>query len=186
MRARRVLDNPPLPEGGLAGACGDCATATAGKARAADAEAKGEKVAQRDRALRRHCIVEWAVDAPEDLAVRELRQQRVDRIIEAQLRFLDEDHGGRGSDRFRDRSDAEDRVAPHRVLAAERLDADRIDVRLAAPADERDEAWHPAALDVTGHGLAHAGEPRFGQSGRARGLAPPCLVQLRDHSGWRH
>src|SRR5438876_8249648 len=39
MRARRDLDNPPLPEGELAPACGDCALTTAGTAKAADAAA---------------------------------------------------------------------------------------------------------------------------------------------------
>ena len=37
MRASRVLDNPPLPEGGLGALCGDCASTTAGAANAAEA-----------------------------------------------------------------------------------------------------------------------------------------------------
>jgi hypothetical protein len=138
----------------------------------ADAEAKGEQVAQRDRPLRRHGVVERAVDALQDLAVGELRQPGVDRIIEAQLCLLDEHHRGRGGDRLGDRSDAENRVAPHRVLAAERLHADRLDMRLAAPADERDEAGHPAALDMAGHDLAHAGKARPRQASAAHGPLP--------------
>jgi hypothetical protein len=37
MRPRRALDNPPLPEGGLAAVCGDCASTTVGAANAAEA-----------------------------------------------------------------------------------------------------------------------------------------------------
>ena len=37
--------------------------------------------------------------------------------------------------------------------------ADRLDVHLAAPADQRDEAGHLAALDVAGHHVVHAAEP---------------------------
>ncbi len=125
----------------------------------ADTEAKGQKIAQRDRASGRHGVVERTVDALQHLAVRELGQQRVDRIVQPQLRFFDQDHGGRGRDRLDDRRDAENRVAPHRVLAAERLHAERIDVRLAAAADEGHESGHPAALDMAGHRLVHADEP---------------------------
>ena len=48
--------------------------------------------------------------------------------------------------------------------AADRLSADRVDVHLAPPADQRDEAGHLAALDVAGHDVVHAAEPRPGQS----------------------
>src|SRR5439155_1565727 len=60
---------------------------------------------------------------------------------------------------------------PHRFIAGEGLNADRIDVRLTAPADERDETGHPAAFDMAGHGLVHAGEARLGQSAARRPLA---------------
>jgi len=43
---------------------------------------------------------------------------------------------------------AENRVAPHRLLAAEGLHADRIDVRSRRAGCERHESGHPAALDM--------------------------------------
>src|SRR5437879_13492800 len=50
-------------------------------------------------------------------------------------------------------------------------------MHLAAPTDQRDEARHFAALDIAGHDLVHAAEPRLGQSCGAHGLFPPfCLI----------
>jgi hypothetical protein len=42
--------------------------------------------------------------------------------------------------------------------------AERVDVRRAAPADQRDQTGHVAALDVRGHDIVHALEPGFGKS----------------------
>src|SRR6266849_3424596 len=47
MRARRALDNPPLPEGGLPAACGDCAAASAALALPAVAVAQSPQAAAR-------------------------------------------------------------------------------------------------------------------------------------------
>jgi len=104
----------------------------------ADPEPKGQEIAQRDRTLGRHGIVQRAVDGAQHLAVRQFGEPAVDRLIEPQLGLLDQDHGGDGGDRLGHRSDPEDGVAPHRILPACRFHADGIDVRLAAPADQRD------------------------------------------------
>jgi hypothetical protein len=76
------------------------------------------------------------------------------------------DRGGQGGD-------AEDRVAPHRVASADRLHADRIDMCFAAPTDQRDEARHITALDMTGHDVVHALEPRPGQPSDPDHQLPP-------------
>ena len=46
------------------------------------ARAEREQIAQRDRALRGHRVVERALDRPQDLAVFQLRQPLIDRIVE--------------------------------------------------------------------------------------------------------
>jgi len=58
--------------------------------------------------------------------------------------------------------EAEDRVAPDRVAAAERFRPDGVDMHLALAADQRDDAWHFTVLDVGGHDVAQAAEPRLG------------------------
>jgi hypothetical protein len=80
------------------------------------------------------------------------------------------------------RGDTADRVAPDRPVpdrfgAAGRLHADRIDMHLAAPADQRDETGH-AALDMAGHDVVHAAEPRLGKPSGAHGVFPPtCRIR---------
>src|SRR6266545_6909511 len=51
----------------------------------------------------------------------------------------------------------------------------RIDMPLAPPADQRDEARHLAALDMAGHDLVHAAEPRLRQTSGAH-LIPPLMA----------
>jgi hypothetical protein len=65
----------------------------------------------------------------------------------------------------------EDRVAPDRVAPVDRLHADRIDMDLAPPADQGNDPGYPAGaaglgavvtLDIAGHDVVDAAEPRFG------------------------
>ncbi len=146
----------------------------------AEAQAEGQQVAHRDRPVRRHGLVERPVEPLQHLAVGQLGQQPIHRLVQSQLAFLHQDHRRRGRERLGHRGDAEDRVATHRVAAADRLEADRIDMRLAAPADQRDDARHVAALDIAGHDLVHAAEPRLGQSSGARRLIPPFRLIRED------
>ena len=98
------------------------------------------------------------------------------------LHSSDEDHGGDGRDRLRHRSQAEDRVAPHRRAAVERQRADGVHMLLAAPADERDEARQPAAVHVAAHGVVHPREPRGGDPPIRRlewGDVPPSSATRR-------
>src|SRR5438046_2474022 len=55
------------------------------------------------------------------------------------------------------------------------LGADRIDMHLAPPADQRDDTGPFAVLDMAGHDVVHAAEPRLGQSSDAHHLFPPPL-----------
>src|SRR5438132_5492792 len=50
------------------------------------------------------------------------------------------------------------------VTVGRDLGATGIDVHLAAPADQRDDAGHVAALDIAGHHVVHATEPRLRQA----------------------
>jgi hypothetical protein len=148
-----------------------------------EAEPESQEITQRDRPVRRHRIVERAVDPAQDPALRQFRQPFVDWIIEPQPALLDQDHGcGRG-DRFGQRGDTEDGVAAHRCVAAECEPADRIDMHLAAAVDQGHEARHMAALDMAGHDLVHVAAPRAGQFPGAHHLFPRCP---RIRPGWRH
>jgi hypothetical protein len=61
-------------------------------------------------------------------------------------------------------SDTEERVTPDRVAATDHLCADRVDMHLAPPADQRDDTGNLAAFDMVRHDVVHAAEPRLGQS----------------------
>jgi hypothetical protein len=107
-------------------------------------------------------------------------QKLIHRLVQAQPAFLYQDHRRGGGDRLGHRGDAEDRVAPHRVGAAERLQTDRIGMHLAPPADQRNESRQFAALDEACHDVMHATKPHFGQSSSAHRLcSPPCFIGLR-------
>jgi hypothetical protein len=72
-----------------------------------------------------------------------------------------------------------DCISLSRIAAAQRLHTerfDRFDMRLAAPADQRDEAGHLATFDITGHHVVQAGEARVGQTRRTH---PPS-----NTTGW--
>ncbi len=129
----------------------------------AEAHAEGQQVAHGDRPVCGHGVLKRPIETLQDLAVGQFRQQPIHRLVQPNLTFLHEDHRRRGRDRLGHRADADDRVAPHRVAAADRLHADRIDMHLAPPADQRDDTGHFAALHIAGHDVMHAAEPRLGQ-----------------------
>jgi hypothetical protein len=83
-----------------------------------------------------------------------------------QLAFLDKNHCCGGRDRLGHRGDAEDRVASHRIAAAEYLRADCVDVHLIPAAHQADDAGNLTALDIAGHHIAHTIKARFGQSAK--------------------
>ena len=89
----------------------------------AQAEGEGEQIAQRDRPFRRHGVVDRAFEAFQHAPVGKLGQQSVDGIVEAQLALLDQDHRRGRRHRLGHGGDAEDRVAPHRRVAFQRLAA---------------------------------------------------------------
>jgi hypothetical protein len=45
-------------------------------------------------------------------------------------------------------------------------------MHLAAPAEQRDDPGHVAALDIAGHDVVHAAEPRLGQPSGAHLTGP--------------
>ena len=138
--------------------------------------AKREQVTQRQRPDCRHGVIQWPVYPPQHAAVRQLRQQPVDGLIEPELALLNQDHCGHGRNRLGHRCDAEDRVAPDRIAPVPILAADGIHVRLAMPAEQRHNACHLAPLDMTCKDIVHAVEPRLRESTTDRHdfVSPRC------------
>jgi hypothetical protein len=93
-------------------------------------------------------VVQRTLDRPQDPTRPQLRQPFVDRVVEPDLAFLHQDHGGDRRDRLGHGGEPEDRVSPHRLLAAEGHGADRLHVLSPAPVDERDEAGDLATFDM--------------------------------------
>jgi hypothetical protein len=155
------------------------------------AHTERQQVAQGDGAARGHRVVERGVDPPQHAAPGQLGQQRINRVVQAQLALLDQDHRRRGDDGLRHRADAEDAVAAdlhgQRATVAHRQRPQRVGVDLATAADQRDQPRHIAAVDVAGHHVVHALQPRLGQGPGHHGhqvvaasLAVPA-IQGRDH-----
>ncbi len=109
-------------------------------------------------------------------------QPRLARLMD-QRQAAEARHPLIGRLRGRVRSGCESRLGHRlldRVAAGGRHHAKRVDMRLAPPADQRDETGHVAALDIASHNVAHAAGPRRGESSRAHYLFPPsCLVEIR-------
>ena len=118
----------------------------------AEAHAERQQVVERDRATGRDRVVEWTVDPPEDPPVGQLGKPRVDRLIQSQLALFDEHHRRRGEDRLGHRGDAKQRVAAHGLGAAERLEADGVDVHVVTLSDQAHHSGHFAVLDTSRHG----------------------------------
>jgi hypothetical protein len=74
--------------------------------------------------------------------------------------LLDQDHRRGGGHRLGHGRDAEDRVPPDRIGVVVRHGPDRVDVHLAAAADQADQAGQRAVRDVTGQDVVQAGNPR--------------------------
>lgn len=122
--------------------------------------AERQKVTYGDRALGGHGIVELAVDRPQDPPVRQFRQESINRIVEPQPAFFDENHRGDGSDRLRHRSQAEERIRLHSRRAIEAKRANGIDVLRTSPTDHRNEAGQLTAINMTEQGFVQPRQPR--------------------------
>lgn len=120
------------------------------------ARPEGEQVAQRDRTLRRHGVVERAIDRAQDATVGQFRQPVLDRIIETQAAFLHQDQCGHRRDRLGHRGEPEDGVACHRLGFVEAHRAQGLDVLAAAVVHERDDPGRVAVGDVASQGRAQA------------------------------
>ena len=146
--------------------------------------AERQEVFHRDWTARGDCLVERPVDALQNSAVGELRKEPIDRLIERELAVLDEHHRCRGEDRLGHRRDAKYRVAPHRVVAAERFRPDHIDVHVLITSHERDDAGKLALRDADRHRFVQMLKTglRFGiqhHSSNADGLGDRPILSLR-------
>jgi hypothetical protein len=129
---------------------------------------KGQQIAHRDGAFGRDGVVELGVRPFEDTPISQLGQEAIDGLIESQRAFLNQDHGGRCSDRFGHGGNAEDCVALDGIVFAQFFYANCVHVHLAALADERDETGYFSAVDVARHDAVHAGQPLGGHTCRRR------------------
>jgi hypothetical protein len=103
------------------------------------AEGEGQQIPQRYRTFRHDRVFQWPVGIGEHGHVRQLLDEVVDRVIEAEGAVLDERHRARGDDRLRHRGHATDRVARHgrpRPCALEREIAGCFDVHLAVAGED--------------------------------------------------
>ena len=146
----------------------------------AGAEGIGQQVPQRDRAFRRNGVVQWPVGVGEHGHVRQLREEVVDRVIQAQGAVLDERHRTRGDDRLRHRAHATDRVACHgraRPCALEREIARCFDVHLAVADEDGHRTRDEAGVDVPLEQIPHPGQPFRREASTSSHLSPPHLVR---------
>ena len=83
----------------------------------------------------------------------QLGKERIGGLIECEPAVLDEHHRRQRQDGLRHRGDAKDRVTSHRLVAAERHYADRVDTRVVTTGHEGDHAGQLALRDASGHGF---------------------------------
>jgi hypothetical protein len=93
------------------------------------------------------------------VTIGELRQPRIDRVVETEPTLLHQDHGGGRSDGLGERGDAKDGVAPHRRGLPERDRAHRLHVHVVVATDECHEPGQLPALDVSRQHPMHSFEP---------------------------
>ena len=134
-------------------------------------------MAQRYWAFRGDGVVQRSVRVGEDGHVRQLGEERVDGIVEAEGAVLDEGHGAGGDDRLGHRAEAADGVGCHRcgrAGAVEGEGADGLDVDGTVAGDEGEGAGGEAGVDVVGEQVAYAGEP-FRREPTGGHVPPPAL-----------
>ena len=115
--------------------------------RQAEAEREREQIASRDRARRRHGLLQTAVGAFQHLAIGQFGEQPVDRVVDPQQSFLDHRERRRRGDRLGDRRDPEQRVALYRWPTDAQV-AERLDEYLFTVGHQRDEPGHAFVADV--------------------------------------
>ena len=118
--------------------------------------AERQQILDRDRPSCGDGVVERPVDPLQHPAVGQLREEPVDRIFNGERALFNKEHRRGREDRLRHRGDTKDRVAPHRLAAAERHHTDRIDVNVLAAGNERDDARQFAVRDASGHRVMKA------------------------------
>ncbi len=120
-------------------------------------------------------VVQRALDVLEHLAIGQLGQQAVDRLVQAQLALLDQDHRGGGGDRLGHGGDAEDAVARQLLGLVLVHAAGDLDDGLALAMDQGDDAGKLAGLNRVLGGLMQPLDPAVGQAALGHGFNPGCL-----------
>ena len=103
-------------------------------------------------------VVERAVHPAEHPAVRQLRQQPVNRLIQVEQALADQSQRRRRRDRLRRRRDPEQRSALNRP-PADREPSERLDVHLVAMCHQRDQSRHLVIAHMRGRNPANRSSP---------------------------
>src|SRR5205807_2914591 len=93
--------------------------------------------------------------------------------------LFDQHHRCGRDDGFRERRDAKDRVAPHRIATAERLLADCVEVMVVTAGDDHHDSRELTLGDASRHRLVQGIEPGHYSELRPR-LAEPMAAYIKD------
>nr|WP_245333813.1 hypothetical protein [Bradyrhizobium guangdongense] len=134
----------------------------------------GQQLADRDRALRRLDVRKTRRALLEHLAIAELRQERLDRIIEPDPAVLDQQHDRAGDEDLGVGERAEDMVGPKRRVRLAVCKADALPVdHLAPPQHRPGRTGNDLLIDVALHR-----RPRCGK------ICRPGVHVSPPNSGW--
>ncbi len=159
------------------------------------AQAKGQKIAQRQRPARRLRVVERSIDALENAPVCQLGQQAIERLVQSQAALFHQDQRGYRRDGLRHRGDSKQRVGADRLAPLEALVAKRAEVSLASPFQQGHDASDFASLDVGFEDASHLLEPWLGETGlcshvatlvSSRSQFPQSVLAVRSAARLRH
>ena len=120
-----------------------------------ETEREGQEIAHNDRPKRRHGVIERSVDAAQHAPVRQVRKPALRRRIQGKSAFLRQHHDGSRGEGLGHRGDAEDRVALHRCVGADRLGPKCFGMDRVATGDQIDRARHDAVRDARVQRLAY-------------------------------
>ena len=115
--------------------------------------AVAQELADGDRALRRLGVIERRCARAQDFSISELRNEFLDRVIEPEFAFLEQQQRRAGGDQLGVGEDAEDMVGAERRLRFLVGPADAIHVDEVAPDHDRPgNAGQQVAVDIALHG----------------------------------
>ena len=126
-------------------------------------ERERQQPPHRHRSLGGNRVVERAVHPTQHPAVRELRQQPVDRLVQLEQALADQGQRRGRRDRLRRRRDPEQRRPLNQPLA-DREGPERLDVHLVAVCHQRDQSRNLVLAHVRGRDRGEACQPVLAQS----------------------